>query len=123
MFLVVFLLSPATLLADEGDSLATKSWRTPVALPGQSAYTGAGLSIGLAGGVFSPIEDCDCMGSWQGQLEYFYSDLVSGSFEVRFFGGDLDRDKMVMYQRYRIGYSFDIIKVRLVKPGDFFGIF
>lgn len=102
MLLVVLFLSPAALLADEGDSLATKSWRTPVALPGQSAYTGEGLSIGLAGGVFNPIEECDCMGSWQGQLEYFYTETVSGSFDVRFFGGDLDSDKMVIHQRYRI---------------------
>ncbi len=111
LFVVIafFLLLPSLLLAGEssasGDSVAVPK-RESIALPGQSAYTGAGLSIGLAAGVFSPIEECDCMGTWQGQLEYFYSDLVSGSFEVRFFGGDLDRDKMVMYQRYRINVRF-----------------
>ena len=111
LFVVIalFLLLPSLLLAGEssasGDSVAVPN-RESIALPSQSAYMGAGLSIGLAAGVFSPIEVCDSMGTWQGQLEYFYSDLVSGSFEVRIFGGDLDRDKMVMYQRYRINVRF-----------------
>ena len=111
LFVVIafFLLLPSLSFAGEssasGDSVAVPK-RKSIALPSQSAYMGAGLSIGLAGGVFSPIEECDCMGSWQGQLEYFYSELVSGSFEVRIFGGDLDREKMVMYQRYRINVRF-----------------
>jgi hypothetical protein len=109
IFIAFVLLLPSLLFAGEssasGDSVAVPK-RESIALPGQSAYTGAGLSIGLAAGVFSPIEECDCMGTWQGQLEYFYSDLVSGSFEVRFFGGDLDREKMVMYQRYRLNVRF-----------------
>ncbi|MBS7271052.1 MAG: hypothetical protein KIG97_01500 [Fibrobacter sp.] len=109
IFIAFVLLLPSYSLAGEssasGDSVAVPK-RESIALPSQSAYMGAGLSIGLAAGVFSPIDECDCMGTWQGQLEYFYSDLVSGSFEVRFFGGDLDRDKMVMYQRYRINVRF-----------------
>jgi len=73
-----------------------------IPLPRQTAYTGKGLSVGLGGGVYNPTEDCDCMGIWQGQLEYFYSEMLSLSIDVRFFGGDLDSDVMVMYQRYRL---------------------
>ena len=97
--LAILLSLPATSLADEVDSLTPIQ---PVALPGQSSYTGAGVSFGLGGGIFSPIEDCDCMGTWQAQLEYFYSDWVSGGLEIRIYGGDVDRDAMVMYQRYRV---------------------
>ncbi|MCL4100542.1 hypothetical protein [Fibrobacter sp. HC4] len=77
-----------------------------VPLPRQTAYTGKGLSIGLGGGIYNPTEDCDCMGIWQGQLEYFYADWISGGIDVRFFGGDLDSDVMVMYQRYRTNLRF-----------------
>lgn len=73
-----------------------------IPLPKQSAYTGRGFAVGLGGGVYNPTEDCDCMGVWQGQLEYFYAERVSLSLDVRFFGGDLDSDVMIMYQRYRL---------------------
>ena len=77
-----------------------------IPLPHQSAYTGFGLLVGLAAGLFNPTEECDCLGVWQGQVEYFYSDWVSGGFDVRFFGGDLDTDMMVRYQRYRMNVRF-----------------
>jgi len=77
-----------------------------IPLPRQTAYTGKGLSIGIGAGVYNPTEDCDCMGIWQGQLEYFYKEWVSLSIDVRFFGGDLDSDVMVMYQRYRLNLRF-----------------
>ena len=111
--LAILLSLPATSLADDVDSLGVPQ---SVALPGQSAYTGVGISFGLAFGIFNPVEDCDCMGMWQSQLEYFYSDWVSGGLEARFFGGDVDNDAMVMYQRYRLN-------VRFHRPGggaDFF---
>lgn len=73
-----------------------------IPLPRQTAYTGKGLSIGIAGGVYDPTEDCDCVGNWQGQLEYFYTPSVSGGVDVRFLGGNLDSDVMIMYQRYRL---------------------
>ena len=73
-----------------------------IALPRQSAYLGKGISVGIAGGVFKPSGDCDCLGVWQGQLEYYYSPWISGGIDVRFFGGDLDSDVMVLYQRYRM---------------------
>ena len=102
LLLVAFLLcAPASVLA-EGDSLVFSSGATSIALPGQSVYTGKGLSFGFGSGVYDPSGDCDCMGSWQVQMEYFYTDWLSGSTDVRFFGGDLDRDKMIMYQRYRL---------------------
>lgn len=77
-----------------------------VPLSRQSAYIGKGVSVGIAAGVFNPTEDCDCLGVWQGQLEYFYADWVSGGIDVRFFGGDLDSDANILYQRYRANVRF-----------------
>lgn len=117
-FLVIILFlffTPVALLADE-DFLDYSNAPMSIALPGQSAYTGVGLSVGLGGGIFSPIGDCDCMGSWQAQLEYFYSDWLSGGLEARFFGGDLDRDVMLIYQRY-------ILNVRFHRPDDKYDFF
>ena len=46
------------------------------------------------------------MGVWQGQLEFHYKDYITGGFDVRFFGGTLDRDVMLLYQRYRLNTRF-----------------
>ena len=88
----------------------TKSESKPqsynIPLPHQSAYLKEGFSVGLGAGLFNASEDCDCLGVWQGQLEYHYRDYVTGGFDVRFFGGTLDRDVMLMYQRYRLNVKF-----------------
>lgn len=73
-----------------------------IPLPRQTAYTGKGFSFGIGAGLYNPTEDCDCVGIWQAQFEYFYSPTVSGGVDVRFLGGDLDSDVMIMYQRYRV---------------------
>jgi hypothetical protein len=91
------------------DTLAKDSSRhkgNSIPLPRQSAYTGYGLLVGLAAGIFNPTKECDCLGVWQGQIEYFYSDWISAGFDVRFFGGDLDTDMMLRYQRYRANVRF-----------------
>lgn len=106
LFIVFLLFAPSSVLADDVDSLRFSSGATSVALPGQAAYTGKGLSFGFGSGVYAPNEDCDCMGSWQVQASYFYTDWISGGGEVRFFGGNLDPSMMVMYQRYRVNMQF-----------------
>lgn len=73
-----------------------------IPLPRQTAYTGKGLSVGIGAGAYKPTEDCDCVGNWQGQLEYFYTPNITAGIDVRFLGGNLDSDVMIMYQRYRI---------------------
>ncbi len=78
----------------------SKSYNIP--LPRQSAFLGEGISVGIGAGLFNASKDCDCLGVWQGQLEYHYKDYITGGFDVRFFGGTLDRDVMLMYQRYRL---------------------
>ena len=100
--------------ANVSDSVSQVS-SANIPLPRQSAYLAKGISVGVAGGIFRPSEDCDCLGVWQGQLEYYYSKWVSGGIDVRFFGGDLDSDVMVLYQRYRMNVrghfqykSFDV---------------
>ena len=109
----------ASFAADGVDSLESEnklSEISTVPLPGQTAYMEQGLSFGMGFGVYDPLDECDCMGAWQVQLEYFYSDWISGGADVRFFGGDLDRDAMIMYQRYRLN-------VRLHKASDDFDLY
>ena len=77
-----------------------------IPLPRQSAYLREGISVGIGAGLFNASKDCDCLGVWQGQLEYHYKDYITGGFDVRFFGGTLDRDVMLMYQRYRLNAKF-----------------
>jgi hypothetical protein len=77
-----------------------------IPLPHQSAYLKEGISVGIGAGLFKASDDCDCLGVWQGQFEYHYRDYVTGGFDVRFFGGTLDRDMMLMYQRYRLNVKF-----------------
>lgn len=77
-----------------------------ILLPGQTAYIGEGLSVGIGVGIYNPTEECDCMGIWQAQVEYFYADWVSAEIDVRFLGGDVDDGAMLMYQRYRVQPRF-----------------
>lgn len=93
-------------IKNEGSAEGVEKFNKNIPLPRQTAYTGKGLSIGFGAGIFNPTEDCDCMGVWQGQLEYFYADWISAGIDGRFFGGDLDSDVMVMYQRYRTNVRF-----------------
>ena len=77
-----------------------------IPLPHQSAFLGKGFSVGIGAGLFNASKDCDCLGVWQGELEYHYKDYITGGFDVRFFGGTLDRDVMLLYQRYRLNVRF-----------------
>ena len=112
LFLLIALVfgASAVFAADAVDQHVSKEYEN-IPLPGQTAYMGEGLSFGLSLGVFDPLDGCDCMGAWQSQIEYFYTDWLSGGANVRFFGGDIDRDAMVVYQRYRVN-------VRLHKVSD-----
>lgn len=92
-----------------GDSVQVKnSERKSIPLPRQSAYIGEGLSVGLGIGLFDPTEECDCLFVWQGQGEFFYASWFSAGVDVRFFGGDLDSDVMVLNQRYRVNGKFHL---------------
>lgn len=73
-----------------------------IPLPRQSAYTGKGFTAGLGVGVFDPSGECDCLGIWQGQADYFYNSWFSGGVEVRFFGGEMDSESSLLYRRYRL---------------------
>lgn len=77
-----------------------------IPLPRQTAFQEQGISVGIAAGLYNPTEKCDCLGLWQGQLEYHYSEKISSGLDVRFFGGDLDADVMLLYQRYRLNVRF-----------------
>ena len=110
--MLFFILSLSIYAVADGDSSAVAALddnKEPggavfpsIPLPRQTAYIGEGLSFGIGAGLFIPTTDCDCMGAWQVQFEYFYKPWLSGGLDVRFFGGNLDEDVMVMYQRYRL---------------------
>lgn len=88
--------------------------------PKQSAYTGQGLSLGLGLGVFQPNGDeCNCIPMWQGHVDYFYLPFLSAGFDIRFYGGDVNNQSMVLYQRYQIhGRAHKMIKDKLVIFGS-----
>jgi hypothetical protein len=78
-----------------------------VPLPKQSAYTGEGLAMGLAVGVFNPSgEECNCIGMWQAHVDYFYLPYLSGGLDIRIYGGDIDSRSMILYQRYQMHVRF-----------------
>ncbi|MCQ2050219.1 MAG: hypothetical protein MJZ22_04365 [Candidatus Saccharibacteria bacterium] len=79
-----------------------KSVDKNIPLPRQTVYLEKGLSFGFGAGIYNPTEECDCIGTWQAQLEFYYTPRVSAGIDVRFLGGDLDSDVMIMYQRYRL---------------------
>ena len=95
-----------TSVAQADSASADKAKKKSIPLPRQSAYTGYGLLVGLAAGIFNPTKECDCLGVWQGQFEFFYRDWISAGGDVRFFGGNLDTDVMLRYQRYRVNTRF-----------------
>lgn len=88
------------------DSMARWMNTRNIPLPRQTVFLEKGISVGVAAGLYNPTEKCDCLGVWQGQLEYHYSEKISSGFDVRFFGGDLDADAMLLYQRYRLNVRF-----------------
>jgi hypothetical protein len=77
-----------------------------IPLPHQSAYLREGISVGIGAGLFNATDDCDCLGIWQGKVEYHYNEFITGGLDVRFFGGTLDHDVMLLYQRYRLNARF-----------------
>lgn len=79
-----------------------------IPLPKQSAYTGQGFTVGIGAGGFDPSDECDCLGIWQGQMEFFYSPWFSGGVEVRFFGGEMDSETSLLYRRYRMFGKFHL---------------
>lgn len=106
VFLLCFFFFAPEAFASDADSLVFSSGAKSIPLPGHTAYIGKGVSVGLGGGVFDPTDKCDCMGVWQAQLEFFYSDVVSGSLTARYFGGDLDKNVMLIYQRFGVNVRF-----------------
>ena len=89
--------------------LPAKETTSDIPLPKQSAYTGRGFTVGIGVGAFDPSEECDCMGVWQGQVDYFYTPWLSAGAEVRFFGGDMDSENSLLYSRYRLFGKFHLV--------------
>ena len=51
-----------------------------IPLPHQTAYLGKGLSVGIGAGLFKASDDCDCLGVWEGQVEYHYKKFIKYNF-------------------------------------------
>lgn len=75
-----------------------------IPLPRQLSYTGKGISIGLGLGYMLPIGDGndDAVAAWRGAGEYFYQPWLSAGTDVLIYGGDIDKDVMLLYSRYRL---------------------
>lgn len=79
-----------------------------VPLPGQLSYTGAGFSVGLSFGMIDPVasDQNDLLFAWNAALEYFYTEHFSGGFSIWIYGGDMDSDYLIIYNRYRLHGRF-----------------
>lgn len=69
----------------------------------QTAYQSRGMNLGLAAGALRPGGNrCHVLGQWQGTGEFFYWKNMSGGASIRFYGGDVDKNYALMYQRYHL---------------------
>ena len=100
-FLITLLLAGLSFVFAQENAVSQSAVKD-IPLPRQSAYTGRGFAVGLGMGVFDPSDECDCLGVWQGQADYFYTPWLSGGAEVRFFGGEMDSESSILYSRYRL---------------------
>jgi hypothetical protein len=69
----------------------------------QTAYQPRGMNLGLAAGALRPGGNrCHVLGQWQGTGEFFYWKNMSAGASIRFYGGNVDKDYALMYQRYHL---------------------
>ncbi|MFA6341994.1 MAG: hypothetical protein WCX75_03965 [Fibrobacteraceae bacterium] len=74
-----------------------------IPLPHQSANQPRGINVGLGLGGLSPSgKSCNGMGVWQGMAEYFYTERISAGWAIKMYGGNLDQEYALIYQRYHI---------------------
>jgi hypothetical protein len=74
-----------------------------IPLPHQSANQPKGINVGLGFGGLSPSgKSCKNMGVWQGMAEYFYTERISAGWAIKMYGGNLDQEYALIYQRYHI---------------------
>lgn len=106
MLSVAFVEASEPAPSDSSGALNPNKSLVSIPLTHQTVYLPKGIAVGIGAGIYNPTENCDCLGVWEGVLEYFYSERVSGGINVRFFGGDLDDDAMVMNQRYGLYTRF-----------------
>lgn len=94
----------AVLLADEGNSVQTTGRKLAdggILLPRESSYQGKGFGVGIGGGSLFPSgKKCKALAQWQGTGEYAYSQYVSAGVSVRMYGGNIDDEISIIYQRY-----------------------
>ena len=78
---------------------------TSIPLPRQGVYMSQGLSAGVGVGLVGR-KHCKRMSVWQGQMDYAYSPGLSGGANIKFYGGNLDEERSLVYQRYTVHAKF-----------------
>ncbi len=72
-----------------------------IPLPRETSYQQQGFGVGLgAGALFPSGKKCNTLAQWQGTLEYYYAPFLSAGGSVRMYGGNIDKQYMMIYQRY-----------------------
>ena len=89
------------LLLTTGSLLYAADGEFGIMLPRETSYQKKGFGVGIGGGALSPSgKHCKSLALWQGTLEYYYARYVSAGISVRMYGGNIDDDISMIYQRY-----------------------
>ncbi len=84
-----------------------KAFDGGIPLPRNLSYTGHGIGIGLALGAIYPLGgEKKILAAWRGTADYYYTTFFSAGAEVLIYGGDVDSETMILYNRYRLHGRF-----------------
>jgi len=78
---------------------------TAIPLPRQTLYLSEGIGGGFGLGSVGR-KGCQSMSVWQAQGEYAYSPSLSGGMNMKLFGGNVDKQNAIVYQRYSLHSKF-----------------
>lgn len=99
--LFLFLSSLALAGEGKGSIFSNRIADGGIPLSHETAFQQKGLGVGLGAGAFFPSgSSCNTLAEWEGALEYDYASFLSGGFSVRMYGGDIDDENFLIYQRY-----------------------
>jgi hypothetical protein len=101
--ILLLLLNPV-LFASDGEPLRSQGKQVQeggILLPRETSYQAKGFGVGIGSGALFPSgKKCKALALWQGTLEYYYARYVSAGISVRMYGGNIDDENFMLYQRY-----------------------